>query len=183
MADTMKGETCPICLEKKLSLTEDEMEIPYFGKTFVFSMHCEGCGFHKADIEAEEMKDPCRLTFTIEKEEDMNIRVVKSSEATIKVPQLHMTVTPGPASEGYVSNIEGILARFEKVIEDERDNSEEDDVKTTAKNLLKKIRKVKWGEIPLKIVIEDPSGNSAIISERTVVEKLKVAERKAKKKK
>ncbi len=181
MADTLKSETCPICLEKKLALTEDEMEIPYFGKTFVFSMHCEGCGFHKADIEAEERKDPCQLTFTIEKEEDMNVRVVKSSEATIKVPQLHMTVTPGPASEGYVSNIEGILTRFEKVIEDEKENSDDDTAKATAKNLLKKIRKVKWGEIPLKIVIEDPSGNSAIISERTVIEKLK-AEKKIKKK-
>jgi len=181
MADTLKGETCPICLEKKLTLTEDEMDIPFFGKTFVFSMHCDACAFHKADIEAAEMKDPCKVTFIIEKEEDMNVRVIKSSEATIKVPQLHMTVTPGPASEGFISNIEGLLNRFEKVIEDEKEASEEDEAKTTAKNLLKKIRKVKWGEIPLKIVIEDPSGNSAIISERTLVEKLK-AEKKAKKK-
>ena len=181
MADTLKGETCPICLEKKLTLSEDEMEIPFFGKTFVFSMHCEGCNFHKADIEAAEMKDPCKLTFTIEKEEDMKVRVVKSSEASIKVPQLHMSVTPGPASEGFISNIEGLLNRFEKVIEDERESSEEDNAKTTAKNLLKKIRKVKWGEMPLKIVIEDPSGNSAIISEQTIIEKLK-AEKKTKKK-
>src|SRR3989344_1110239 len=143
MVDTIKGETCPICLEKRLSLTEDEMEIPFLGKTFVFSMHCEGCGFHKADIEAAEMKDSCKLTFTIVKEEDMKVRVVKSSEATIRVPQLHMTVTPGPASEGYISNIEGLLNRFEKVIEDERESSEEENAKTTAKNLLKKIRKVK----------------------------------------
>ncbi|MSR85992.1 ZPR1 zinc finger domain-containing protein [Candidatus Woesearchaeota archaeon] len=181
MADAIKGEICPVCFEKKLVLMEEEMDIPFFGKTFLFSMKCDGCGFHKSDIEAEEMKDPCRLTFTIEKEADMNVRVVKSSEATIKVSQLKMSVTPGPASEGYISNIEGILTRFEKVIEGERDASEEDDVKTTAKNLLKKIRKVKWGEMPLKIVIEDPSGNSAIISERTIVEKLK-AEKKTKKK-
>lgn len=181
MVETINGETCPVCLEKKLTLTEDEMEIPFFGKTFVFSMHCEACSFHKSDIEAAEMKDPCKLTFNIEKEEDMNVRVVKSSEATIRVPQLRMTVSPGPASEGFISNIEGILNRFEKVIEDEKENSEEDETKTTAKNLLKKIRKVKWGEMPLKIVIEDPSGNSAIISDRTQIEKLK-AEKKAKKK-
>ncbi len=176
MEDAIKGETCPICFEKKLLLTEEEMDIPYFGKTFIFSMKCEGCGFHKSDVEAEEMKDPCRLTFTIEKEEDMNIRVVKSSEATVKVPQLHMSVTPGPASEGYISNVEGLLSRL-KIIQDERDTSEEEDVKTTAKNLLKKIRKVKWGEMPLKIIIEDPSGNSAIISERTVIEKIKTAKK------
>ncbi len=174
MVDTVKEETCPFCLKKKLTLTEEEMEIPFFGKTFLFSMHCEGCGFQKSDVEAEEMKDPCKLTFTIEKEEDINVRVVKSSEASINVPQLKMSVRPGPASDGFISNIEGVINRFEKIIEDERDNSDEDNVKTTAKNLLKKIRKVKLGEMPLKIVIEDPSGNSAIISEKTVIEKLKV---------
>jgi len=30
------------------------------------------------------------------------------------------------------------------------------------------------GDIPVKIVLEDPTGNSAIISEKAVVEKLKV---------
>ena len=178
MVDTIKGETCPVCLEKKLTLTEDEMDIPFFGKTFIFSMACEACDFHKSDVEAAEMKDPCTLTFTIEKEEDMNVRVVKSSEATLKIPSLKMSVTPGPASEGYVSNIEGVITRFEKIIESERDASEEDDVKTTAKNLLKKIRKIKWGELPTKIVIEDPTGNSAIISQRTVIEKLKGKKKK-----
>ena len=181
MQETIKGETCPTCFKKKLSLTEEEMDIPFFGKTFLFSMDCEACGFHKSDLEAEEPKEPCRLTFTIEKEEDMKVRVVKSSEATIKVPQLRMSVTPGPASEGYISNIEGVLTRFEKVIEGEKESCEEEDAKTTAKNLLNKIRKAKWGEMPLKIIIEDPSGNSAIISERIQTEKLNL-EKKTKKK-
>jgi len=178
MVEIIKGETCPVCLKKTLTLTEDETDIPFFGKTYIFSMKCESCDFHKSDIEAADMKDPCQVTFTVEKEADMNVRVVKSSEATIRIPQLKMSVTPGPASDGYVSNIEGVISRFEKVIEDERDNTEEDDVRKTAKNLLKKIRKVKWGEMPVKIIIEDPSGNSAIISDRAVVEKLKKSKKK-----
>ncbi|MBS3162999.1 ZPR1 zinc finger domain-containing protein [Candidatus Woesearchaeota archaeon] len=171
--EQIESEICPICMAKELILSEDEIEIPYFGKVFLFSMHCNACGFHKADVESAEMKDPCRVTFTIEKEEDMNIRVVKSSEATIKIPQFRMTVTSGPESEGYVSNIEGMLNRFEKVIESEKNNSDDESAVKTAKNLLKKIRKVKWGEMPLKIIIEDPTGNSAIISEKTIIEKLK----------
>ena len=51
--------------------------------------------------------------------------------------------------------------------------AEENDVKKKAKNLLKKIWKVKLGEQPLKIIIEDKSGNSAIISDKAKVEKLK----------
>lgn len=172
--EKIESETCPVCLAKELILTEEEIDIPFFGKVFLFSMHCNACGFHKSDLEAAELKDPCRITFTIEKEEDMNIRIVKSSEATIKIPQLKMTVTPGPVSEGYVSNIEGMLSRFEKVIEDEKNTSDDEDAIKTAKNLLKKIRKVKWGETPLKIILEDPTGNSAIISEKTIIEKLKL---------
>jgi zinc finger protein len=178
MAETINNETCPVCFAKALTLSEEEIDIPFFGKTFVFSMSCKSCGFNKSDVEAAEMKEPCIITFTIEKEEDMNVRVVKSSEATLKFPQLRLSVTPGPASDGYVSNIEGILNRFEKVIEDERDNAEENDVKTTAKNLLKKIRKIKWGEIPTKLIIEDPSGNSAIISEKAVLKKIKPSKKK-----
>lgn len=176
--EKIESETCPICLAKELILNEDEIEIPFFGKVYLFSMHCNACGFHKADVEAAEMKDPCRITFNIDNEADMNIRVVKSSEATIKIPQLRMSVTPGPASEGYVSNIEGMITRFEKVIEDERNSSEDENAIKTAKNLLKKIRKVKSGEMSIKIIIEDPSGNSAIISDKVIIEKLKNSKKK-----
>jgi len=137
-------------------------------------MDCTNCKYHKADIEAAELKDPTKITFTIESDKDMNIRVVKSSSATIKIPQMKMNVRPGPAAEGLITNIEGILNNFEKIIEAQRDTAEDNKVKKSAKNLLKKLRKVKWGDIPLKIIIEDPSGNSAIISDKAVVEKLKV---------
>jgi zinc finger protein len=171
--EKLENQPCPVCHKKSLVLTEEEMDIPYFGKTYLFSMACTNCKYSKSDVEAEEMKEPCRITFNVEKEADMKVRVVKSSEANIKIPQLRMSMESGPASDGYISNIEGLLTRFEKIIEDERDLAEDDDVKKYAKNLLKKIRKVKWGEMPLKIIIEDPSGNSAIISDKAVVEKLK----------
>jgi zinc finger protein len=171
--DKLENQPCPVCHKKSLTLSEEEMDIPYFGKTYLFSMACTNCRYSKSDVEAEETKEPCRITFEVQKEEDMKVRVVKSSEASIKIPQLRMSMESGPASDGWISNIEGLITRFEKIIEDERDVAEEDDVKKTAKNLLKKIRKVKLGEIPVKIIIEDQTGNSAIISDRAVVEKMK----------
>ncbi len=173
MADKIENEFCPFCHKKTLTMMEDEMDIPYFGKVYIFSMDCSSCNFHKSDIEAEERKDPCELTFTIEKEEDLKVRVVKSSEASINISQLRMSVEPGPNSNGYVSNIEGLLNRFKSILEDQRDNADDNDVRKKAKNLLKKIRKVEYGEAPLKIVIKDKSGNSAIISEKTKIKKIK----------
>ena len=170
--DIIKNQKCPMCHKNTLTLTEDEKEIPFFGKVFIFSMKCDSCNYSLADVEAAEQKESCKYTFETCSEKDMNVRVVKSSTATIKIPQLRMSMTPGPASEGFISNIEGVIDKFAKIVEDEKD-SEDKDVKKHAKNLLKKIRKVKFGDIHLKIIIEDPSGNSAIISEKAKVEKLR----------
>ena len=174
--DKLENQPCPFCHENKLALTEDNTEVPYFGRIYLFSMKCSGCGFNKADVEAEKQKEPCKITFNVKNDKDLSVRVVKSSYATVKIPELRIEVTPGPASIGFVSNIEGLLDRFKEVIESERDVAEEDEEKTKCKNLLKKIWKIKCGDIPIKVIIEDPSGNSAIVSDRAVIEKLKIKE-------
>jgi len=168
----LKNQKCPICNKKTLTLTETEKQIPYFGKIFIFSMKCDSCKYSISDVESAISRDPSKYTFEITSPKDLKVRVVKSSSATIKIPQLKISVRPGPASIGYVSNIEGILDRFAKIIESEK-QSEDKKVRKHAKNLLKKIRKVKLGETKLKIIIEDPTGNSAIISDKAKVEKLK----------
>ncbi|HIJ18668.1 TPA: ZPR1 zinc finger domain-containing protein [Candidatus Woesearchaeota archaeon] len=166
-------DTCPMCREKSLTLMEKETEVPYFGRVLLFSMTCGTCKYHMADVEALEQKEPTRYTFEIQDEKDMNVRIVKSSEATVKVPHI-TTIEPGPASQGYVTNIEGLLNRVKYQIEGVKETAEDDEDRTKAKNLLKKIFRVKTGQEKQKIIIEDPSGNSAIISDRAIKEKLKV---------
>jgi zinc finger protein len=171
--DILKNQECPICHKKTLNLSQEERSIPHFGVVLLFSMTCDNCKYHKADVECVEVKEPCKYTFIIENKKDLDVKVVKSSSATVKIPQLRMDVKPGPASEGYISNMEGVLTRFKKIIESERDSSEDQEVKKHARNLLKKLWKVELGEFPLKVVIEDPKGNSAILSEKAVKERLK----------
>ena len=171
--DDFEQQNCPLCYEKTLFLTERETEVPYFGKVYLFSMTCNNCKYHKADIESVEQKEPVKYEFEISSEEDMKVRVVKSSEATIKLPHL-ATITPGPASQGYVTNIEGILNRVKYQIESAKEMEEDKEDKKKAKNLLKKITRIIWGQEKQKIIIEDPSGNSAIISDKAVKIPLKV---------
>ncbi len=169
----LKNQKCPICKKNTLTLIEETYNIPHFGKSFLMSMNCSNCNFHKADVESEEIKPPCKYTFTIKNKSDLNIKVIKSSEATVKIPQLKLSVTPGPSSIGYITNIEGILSRFKKIIEEQIDIAEEQEIKKKAKNLLKKLWKVELGELELKIIVEDPSGNSAILSDKAEIKKLK----------
>ena len=169
---TLEKQHCPICRQKTLTLIEDEKEVPYFGKVYVFSMSCSNCKYHKADVESIEQKEPCRYSIEISKEEDMKIRVVKSAEAVVKIPHI-VTIEPGPASNGYVTNIEGLLNRVKHQLEVARDSEEEPDAKKKAKNLLKKLTNVMLGKEKLKIIIEDLTGNSAIISDKAEKSKLK----------
>lgn len=168
----LAGQQCPMCNKKALTLTESETEVPFFGKVFLFSMTCDECKYHKADIECAQNQEPCKWTFDIENEKDLNVRIVKSAEATVKIPHM-MSIESGPGSNGYVTNIEGILNRVKKVLETTRDQEEDNDAKKKAKNMIKKIQKVLWGQEKLKLIIEDPTGNSSIISERAVKAKLK----------
>jgi zinc finger protein len=171
--DKLENQPCPMCNKKTLTLLEEVTEVPYFGKCYLFSMKCSSCHYYISDVEAEEQKEPSRYTIETSSEKDMQIRIVKSSAATVKIPGLKVTITPGPASIGYISNIEGVLERVKKILEEQRDFAEEGSVKKTAKNLLKKLWKATLGDIPLKIIIEDPSGNSAIISPKAKIERLK----------
>ena len=166
-------QPCPLCGQKTLILTERETEVPYFGKVLLFSMTCSSCRYHKADVEATEQKEPVKYEFEISSEDDMKVRVVKSSEATVKLPHI-ASITPGPASQGYVTNIEGILSRVKYQIESVKEMGEDEDDKKKAKNLLKKILNITWGKEKQRIIIEDPSGNSAIISDKALKTILKI---------
>ena len=166
--DVVEKQPCPMCNKNALVLTESAIEVPFFGKMYVFSMHCNECHYHKADVEAQEKKKKSKYTLNIETEEDMKIRIVKSSEATVKIPHL-ITVTPGSAANGYITNVEGVLNRIKHVIEGKASDLQEDkEIRKKAKNQLKKLRKVMSGNEELKLIIEDPTGNSAIISEKAI---------------
>ena len=170
--EVLEGQKCPMCFKDTLTLMEHDQEVPFFGPVLVFSMDCSGCNYHKADVECQEQHEGAKYTLTVSEEKDLSIRVVKSSTATVKIPRV-MSIEPGAASNGYVTNVEGILNRVKVQLEKTRDLSEEDEDRKKAKNLLKKVQAALWGHDTIDIIIEDPEGNSAIISEKAVKEKFK----------
>jgi zinc finger protein len=170
--ETLEGELCPFCNEKTLTLMEAVRDVPYFGLCHIFSMDCSSCKYHKADIEAEEAREPVRYTLDIESEEDMRIRVVKSASGDIKVPHVGEIVA-GEAANGYITNVEGILNRIKNQIEHLKEAADDDEDRKKAKNAIKKITRIMWGQEKAKLILEDPTGNSAIISPKAKKEPLK----------
>ena len=103
--------------------------------------------------------------------DDIDARVVRSTSGTIRIPELGVDMEPGPASDSFISNIEGVLDRVADILEMViRWN--EDEKTQRAKELLLAIEKIKAGEFGITVIIEDPMGNSAIISEKATCREL-----------
>ncbi len=177
--EVIEHEKCPICGANELVLTDMERDIPFFGNVAIFSMSCNACKYHKADVEVLEKRDPVKYTLEVSSEDDLKIRIIKSSFATVKIPHIG-SIDPGETSNGYVTNVEGILNRIKKQIEFLRDSSDDPADAKKAKNLLKKMTRILWGQEKVKIILEDPTGNSAIISDKAEKSPLKVKKSKKK---
>jgi len=125
---------------------------------------CE-CGFRYSDTLIMSQREPVHYEMEIRTQDDIDARVVRSTSGTIRIPELGVDMEPGPASESFISNIEGVLDRVANILEMVvRWN--EDDKTPRAMELLSNIEKVKAGEFGITVIIEDPLGNSAIISEK-----------------
>jgi zinc finger protein len=118
-----------------------------------------------------EQKEPVKYTLEINKD-NINARVVKSQTATLSIPELGLKVEPGPKSQGYVSNVEGVLNRFESAIATAIEWAEEEQIKNNAYKIVEKIENVKAGEETATLVVEDPFGHSIIIHENAKHRKL-----------
>jgi zinc finger protein len=163
---------CPICkASQKLEVTTKTEKIPYFGEIMESTLLCHECGYKHADTICVEKKEPVKYTLTVEKE-NLNARVVKSQSSTITIPEIGLKVEPGPQSQGYVSNVEGVLDRFEKAVKTALSWAEDEQVKKNAVIILEDIAKVKEGKKEVTLVVEDPFGHSIIMHENALKSEL-----------
>lgn len=170
----MKGD-CPVCMSKGtvkfISKTEN---IPYFGDIMESTIECSKCGYKHSDTICLDQKEPVRYSMIINKG-NISARVVKSQTASVKIPELGLMVEPGTKCQGYVSNIEGVLNRFEDAVNTALGFVEDEESRNNALKILEELEKVKNGESEVEIIIEDPFGHSAILhndaSSRKLTEK------------
>ncbi|MGB9938020.1 MAG: ZPR1 zinc finger domain-containing protein [Methanobacterium sp.] len=167
----MRGD-CPVCGSTgTVDLISKTEEIPYFGEIMESTIICSNCGYKHSDTICLEQKEPVRYSMYIRKN-NLNARVVKSQTATVSIPELGLKVEPGTKCQGYVSNIEGILNRFEDAVNTALRFVEDKESKNNALKILEEIEKVKNGEIEVEIIIEDPFGHSTILHEDASSRKL-----------
>ena len=170
----VENQDCPVCFKQKATFTEYETVDPYAGPISIFAIKCNDCGFKNSDIELINPGVPAEYKIDIESKEDLSIRVIKSGECEIKIPSFRISVDSGANSEGYISNIEGLLLKFKQQVETLKEGEEDKAKRKKIKNILKGIEEVLEGEKKITIKLIDKSGNSSIISDKVEMKKLKV---------
>ena len=169
---------CPACsIEGVAKSMMKEIEIPHFGKVMETTIQCPSCGFKHNDIISLEQNEPAKYVLEINKN-NLSVRVVRSQSSTVIIPEVGVKVEPGPKSEGYVTNVEGILTRFESAVKKALKLFDDSESQKNAKIALKNIQNLKEGNETATLIILDPFGQSNIVSEK--VEILEIPEEELK---
>lgn len=142
-------------------------EVPNFGKMLFITLLCNDCGYRHNDVVSLEASEPLRYELVVEGVEDLNTRVIRSSSARIRIPELGVVVEPGPQAEGFISNVEGVLERIERASSALRDEK-----LSRYQQFLEKIMAAKRGKLRFRLILEDPYGCSAIVSPKAKRRKL-----------
>lgn len=171
---------CPICgAEGSVFMLTHIDEIPYFGEHTQVTILCHACNWRQTDFIPAEGKKAGGWSMLIDDEEKLRARVVRSSSCTVSIPELDLQVNPGSSSTGYVSNVEGVINRFQEIINMvERDlvaqfatanDGEKDELMTQMASLqnmtltLQNIGQHDAESITLELL--DPHGHSMILHE------------------
>ena len=165
-------QPCPICFsDKGLTMIAHSSEIPYFGEHTQLTILCPSCGWRHTDFIPAEGKKPGAWSLEINNRDMLSVRIVRSSSCTVKISELGLEVEPGGATTGYVSNIEGVLNRFEDAIRlmyrQSKLSNEEENIEN-CERLLEKINQVKEGELNVMMTLLDPMGHSQILHAEAV---------------
>ncbi len=169
----IEDQDCPVCFKKKAVFSEYEIEDPFAGPIAIFSIKCNACGFRNSDLEFLNEGTPAEYNVKIESKDDLNIRVIKSGSCEIKIPNFRISVDSTMNSEGFISNVEGVIHRFKKQIEFMKGDSDLDKAqRKKLKNILKGIDEVLNGEKEITLKLVDETGNSAIISDKVEMKKI-----------
>lgn len=156
---------CPCCDIDSMSMSQTEYEVEKFGTVLFNVTTCRKCGYRHTDIMTLTGREPIALTARINSLDDLDIKVIKSATATVSIPEFGATITPGTYSEGYISNVEGVLEKVEDALTFMLSTAKGQRLRK-GERMLDQIRTASEGKHRFTLVIKDPLGSSALVASK-----------------
>ncbi len=154
-------DKCPVCGADS-NQEFKPYNIPYFGEVMLFVTTCPSCGYRSSDVMIlEGGRSKKRHELLVSSAGDLNAMVVRSSYGRIEIPELGVNIEPRKG-ESFITTVEGVLVRVERIVKMLR-KQVEGAKRERADYVLKYIEEIKAGKKSMRLIIEDPTGNSAII--------------------
>jgi len=170
---------CPQCADGgTLTMLAMNSEIPYFGEHTQITILCSSCGWKHTDFIPSDGEKPGFSSLVVDNEQKMMVRIVRSSSCTVRIPELDLEVSPGGSSSGYVTNIEGVINRFETAIKTIIRGDDDGKGGEIAMQILERLHHVKKGKGGISVELLDPRGRSQIIHGEVLSRELNDGERK-----
>ena len=113
---------------------------------------------------------------TISNPEDLYIKIIRSHSAKIILPEIGIEINPGAAAEMFINNVEGLIHKVLEVVEMAKRFNEREGNKEGVRNaeiIINYLKEVLDGKKKLTIIVEDEFGNSAILSDKARVERMR----------
>ncbi len=135
--------------------------VDYFGPVLLATISCSLCGYRDTDVALTSAKEPSAIRAQITSDKDLAMKIVRSSSATIRVPELGVSITPKASAQGFITNVEGVLDRIQQVLEGMIPSLSRKKMRR-ARSVLAKLKRAQGGKLSFVVELKDPSGNSAI---------------------
>ena len=162
MEEIKTESRCPNC-NAFLFYLEADNDIPYEGKITIHTYICKKCSYRNVTIERHDKESPKIIKFKIKNKNDLKTIVYRSPDASVQIPELDAEISPGIASKGYITTVEGILTSIKEKLTIMGDGED-------VNYLMQRIEGIISGvEEKVTIVIDDDSGKSRINSSRAEI--------------
>ena len=179
--NAIPGVHCPCCDSEPTATTQTEYDVDHFGSVLLSVTTCKKCGYKHTDVFSLEKREPILIEARIDSIADLDIKVIKSGTTTIRIPEFRATITPGPYSEGFITNVEGVLSKVEDALTFMLNSAEGARLRKGEK-MLKEMRLAREFKPRFTLILADPFGNCGLVSsDSSKIEKRKLSKRELQK--
>ena len=140
------------------------IRVPFFKEILLESFSCDHCSYRNTSVKSagEIQEKGCKINFRIDNEHDFQRQIVRADTGIFKIDSLDLEA---PAGAGQLTNLESMMQKVVVDLESDQTQRKKDNpdlYKAIDQILVKLIKMLSCASFPIKVSIDDPSGNSFI---------------------